>query len=125
MPTKPLRIWRNRTSIIATTATKFSTTSSGWRTTVILPDGRPCRITHGPNESVFSIAGKSIASVRRSLATVFSIPDEAEAFVGGSVVGPEYRLRAGDEVEFLRGWGRKASLDKRVIIHSPIRGQAA
>ena len=42
-----------------------------------------CRITHGPNESMFSIAGKSIASIRRSLATVFSIPDDAEAFVGG------------------------------------------
>jgi N6-adenosine-specific RNA methylase IME4 len=54
--------------------------------------------------------GKSIASVRRSLASVFSIPDGTEAFVGGARVSPEYRLRAGDSVEFLRrGWGRKAS----------------
>jgi hypothetical protein len=58
-----------------------------------------CRISHGPNDSYFeNLAGKPVASVRRPLATVFSIPTDAEAFVGGSVVGPEYRLRAGDSV---------------------------
>ena len=29
-----------------------------------------------------SIVGKSIASIRRSLATVFTLPDNAEAFIG-------------------------------------------
>jgi hypothetical protein len=38
-----------------------------------------CRITHGPCESYFeNIVGKSVASVRRGLATAFSIPDDAE-----------------------------------------------
>ena len=70
---------------------------------------RACRITHGPHDSYFeNIVGKSVASVWRSLATLFSIPREAEAFVGGSVVGPEYRLLAGDSLEFLRRRGRKA-----------------
>ena len=74
---------------------------------------RACRITHGPHDSYFeSIEGRSVASVRRSLTTAFSIPDDAEAFVGGSVVGPEYWLRAGDSVLFLRrGWGRKGALE--------------
>jgi hypothetical protein len=44
--------------------------------------------------------------VRRSLATAFSIPTEAEAFIGGSVVGSEYRLRAGDSVKYGLCWGR-------------------
>jgi hypothetical protein len=40
-----------------------------------------------------NIVGKSVASVRRGLATVFSISTEAEAFVGGSVARREaYRL---------------------------------
>ena len=69
-----------------------------------------CRITYGPCDSCFeNLAGKTVASVRRSLATVFSIPDDAEAFVGGSVVRPEYRLRAGDSLEFLKRWGRKGA----------------
>jgi hypothetical protein len=61
-----------------------------------------CRITHGPCDSYFpNLVGKSIASIRRCLETVVSISDDAEAFVGGSVVAPEYKLRAGDSLEFL------------------------
>jgi hypothetical protein len=71
---------------------------------------RACRITHGPNDSYFeSIEGRSVASVRRCLASVFSIPGDAQAFVGGSVVGPEYRLWAGDSLEFLKRRGRKGA----------------
>jgi excisionase family DNA binding protein len=68
-----------------------------------------CRIIHGPCDSNFeSLPGKTIASVRRSLATVFSIPGDAEAWTGGGVVDDQHRLRAGDSVLFLRrGWGRK------------------
>lgn len=70
-----------------------------------------CRITHGPNDSYFeNLAGKRVASVRRCLVSVFSIPDEAEPWVGGVVVGAEYRLRAGDSLEFLVRRGLKASL---------------
>jgi hypothetical protein len=49
--------------------------------------------------------GKPVASIRRSLATVFSIPADAEPFVGGSVVDGQFRLRAGDSLEFLVGRG--------------------
>jgi N6-adenosine-specific RNA methylase IME4 len=74
---------------------------------------RTCRITHGPNDGVFSIAGKSIASIRRCLVQIFSISDDAEAWVSGSVVSQDYRVRAGDSVVFQRtGWGRKAALTK-------------
>jgi hypothetical protein len=30
---------------------------------------------------------------------VFSIPDDSQAFMNGSPVAPEYKLRASDEVE--------------------------
>jgi hypothetical protein len=67
-----------------------------------------CRITHGPNDGCFAVAGKPVASIRRALATVFSIPGDAEAWVGGSVVGPDYRLRAGAHLEFLVRRGLKS-----------------
>ena len=76
-----------------------------------------CRITHGPHDSYFeNIAGKPVASVRRSLATVFSIPAEAEAFIGGTVVEGEYRLRAGDSLEFLVRRGRKGALEPEELV---------
>jgi hypothetical protein len=49
--------------------------------------------------------------VRRCLASVFSIPDEAEPWIGGSVVGAGYLLRAGDSLEFLVRLGRKGVSD--------------
>lgn len=67
-----------------------------------------CRITHGPSDSCFpNLVGKSIALVRRCLAGVFSISDDAVAFKDGSPVAPECRVEAGDEVEFLKMQGRK------------------
>jgi hypothetical protein len=39
--------------------------------------------------------------------TAISIPDDAEAYIGGSVVDSQCRLRAGDTLEFLKRWGRK------------------
>jgi len=76
------------------------------------PSPRACRITHGPHDSYFkNIEGKSVASIRRSLASVFSIPNDAEAFLGGSVVDGQSRLRAGDSVEFLKRRGRKGALE--------------
>ncbi len=75
-----------------------------------------CRITHGPNDFYFeNLAGKSVASVQRGLATVFSIPGDAEAFIGGSAVAAEYRLRAGDEMEFLVSRGRKGALSEEEL----------
>ena len=41
---------------------------------------------------------------------MFNIPCDAEAYVSGSVVSGHYLLRPGDEVEFLRRWGRKGAL---------------
>jgi hypothetical protein len=73
-------------------------------------DPGACRITHGPCDYFEHLAGKTVASVRRSLATVFSIPDDAEAYLDGSVVDPGYSLRAGDCLEFLKRWGRKGVL---------------
>jgi hypothetical protein len=42
------------------------------------PSLSACHITHGTHDGVFSVAGKSIASVQRCLASGFSIPDDAE-----------------------------------------------
>jgi hypothetical protein len=85
------------------------------RLALVLPDREDhqagaCRIAHGPNDSYFeNIVAQSVASVRRSLATVFSIPDDAEAWASGSVVGGQYRLRAGDSLDFVVRRGRKGA----------------
>jgi N6-adenosine-specific RNA methylase IME4 len=72
-----------------------------------------CRIAHGPCDSYFpNLVGKSVASIRRSLATVFSIPTEAKAFIGGLVVDGQHRLQAGDSLEFLVRRGRKGAVSK-------------
>jgi hypothetical protein len=71
-----------------------------------------CRITHGPNDSYFpDLVGKSVASIRRCLATAFSIPNDGQAYLNGSVVDPEYKVRAGDSVAFLVRRGRKGALE--------------
>jgi hypothetical protein len=86
-------------------------------TSAVAGDGGPerppaCRITHGPHDSYFeNIVGSTVASIRRSLASVFSISDDAEASVGGSLVDGQYRLRAGDSLGFLKRWGRKGALE--------------
>ena len=78
---------------------------------------RSCRIVHGPCDSYFeNLAGKSVASVRRGLATVFSIPTKAQAYLNGSAVGPEYRVRAGGSLEFLVRRGRKGGLAKNDLL---------
>ena len=84
----------------------------------LLSPPQPYRITHGPCDFYFeNLAGKTVGSVRRGLATVFSIPGDAEAFVGGSLVDGLYRLRAGDSVLFLRrGWGRKGRWSRRSLL---------
>jgi hypothetical protein len=60
-----------------------------------------CRITHGPHDCYFeNVVGKAIGSIRRSLATVYSIPHDAEPRISGSVVDGQYRLRSGDDHSF-------------------------
>jgi hypothetical protein len=71
-----------------------------------------CRVTHGPCDFCFpNLAGNTVGSVRRGLTGIFSIPDDAKAFIGGLAVAAEYTLRAGDSVEFLVRWGRKGALE--------------
>lgn len=68
---------------------------------------------HGPGPCLFSEPRwQDGRSVRRGLATVFSIPNDAQAFIGGSVVNGQDRLRAGDSLEFLVRHGRKGGVAK-------------
>jgi excisionase family DNA binding protein len=64
-------------------------------------------VTHGANEGFFPVAGKSVAAVRRGLATAFGIPDDALPIIGGRVVGPDHRLTPGEELLFAKEIGRK------------------
>ncbi len=74
------------------------------------------RVTHGANDGYFLVAGKSVALVRRSLSTALNIPSWAYPLVNGAEVGLDYRLGAGDWLEFLIEWGWKGALRKYATI---------
>jgi hypothetical protein len=69
--------------------------------------GTNVRVTHGSHEGYFLVADKTVASVRKCLASVFSIPAEAVAMVNGQVVGPAYILGEREELAFAKEKGRK------------------
>ena len=61
------------------------------------PPPPACRITHGAHDSYFeNLVGKRVASIRRGLATVFSISTDAEAFIGGQSMASIGSGRAND-----------------------------
>jgi hypothetical protein len=65
------------------------------------------RVTHGAHDDFFPVAGKSVASLRKALATAFGIPTDALPMIGGRVVGPDRILGAGDELLFAKERGHK------------------
>lgn len=65
------------------------------------------RVTHGANDEEFQVAGKSVSAVRRSLKGAFNIPDDAQALVKGDVVDENYKLKEGDQLEFVKQSGTK------------------
>ncbi len=70
--------------------------------------GGKVRVTHGANDCEFdNLAGKSVAAVRKSLSSVFSIPKDAQAYIGGEVVSEDYKLKADQAIEFLKASGTK------------------
>jgi hypothetical protein len=71
------------------------------------------KIISGSHGQQFSVAGYSVADVRRSLQQVLNIAPEALALVNGVEVGSAYRLRTGDVLEFVRPRGCKGGNDDR------------
>jgi|SRR5499427_10362747 len=70
--------------------------------------GGRVRVTHGANDCEFeNLAGKSVASVRKALASVFSIPKDAQPYIKGEVVQEDYKLKQGEQLEFLKQSGTK------------------
>lgn len=68
------------------------------------------RVIHGANEGRFTLAGKTVRSIAKSLRDVFNIPDDAQAFVAGKLVDGDHIVANGDNVEFVRTFGRKGGL---------------
>ncbi len=68
------------------------------------------RIIHGANEGQFALAGQTVRSIARSLRDAFNIPEDAQAFVGGTEVNRDHVVSDGDTVEFVRTFGRKGGL---------------
>jgi len=66
-------------------------------------------VTHGPNEACLPVVGRKVATVKKALAALFSIPYFAEAFVNGKGTTADYALKDGDHLEFSRVFGSKGS----------------
>jgi len=65
-------------------------------------------VIHGANNQKFdNLAGSTVQDIRDTLRDVFNIPQDAQALVNGENVGPNYRLRAEDTLEFIRQAGVK------------------
>ena len=72
--------------------------------------GGKIRVTHGAHDCEFeSLAGKSVAAVRKSLGSVFSIPKDAQPYIKGHVVDETHKLAEGEQLEFLKESGTKGS----------------
>lgn len=65
------------------------------------------KVIHGANDGVFDLAGCPVSGVRASLVDAFNIPEDAEEFVNGELVGSNYTLKQGDTLEFILRWGQK------------------
>lgn len=78
------------------------------------PDPVPglCRVVYGPDDDFFPVAGKSVASIRRSFSGVFNIPEDALPYIKGQVVSSDHVLAEGDHLEFLRLRGFKGVGEK-------------
>lgn len=68
------------------------------------------RIVHGANEGRFTLTGKTVSQIRHSLRGAFNIPEDAQAFVGGTEVSGDHIVADGETVEFVRTLGRKGGL---------------
>lgn len=67
------------------------------------------RVVHGANEGYFDLSGKTVGQVKKSLRDVFNISTEAEASIGGKLVGDDFILESGSSLEFCKNAGVKGN----------------
>jgi hypothetical protein len=65
------------------------------------------KVTYGADEIELDFTGKTVASVRKSLGTVFGIPTDAQAYIKGNPVAEDYKLQNNESLEFLKQSGTK------------------
>ena len=58
------------------------------------------RVTCGAREANMALANQTVAEIRSGLTGDLQIPSGAKARVGGRVVGENYRVGLGEQVEF-------------------------
>ncbi len=68
------------------------------------------KISYGVHHLEVAISGKSVAEVRQALKEPLNIDPRAMALINGREVRPDYLLKAGDQLEFVRLAGEKGAL---------------
>lgn len=72
------------------------------------PQGGTAKIRYGVyDQQVPAGNNLSVGQIRTTYQTMWSMPAEADAYIGGTKVGDDYVIKAGDQVEFHRRAGEK------------------
>jgi len=75
------------------------------------------KVIHGANDDVFDrIAGVTVKQVHCNLVDAFNLRPDTLAFINGTQVGPSYRLRPNDTLEFCQQFGLKG-IDRLMTRH--------
>lgn len=64
-------------------------------------------VVYGANDLELELAGQSVADVQAATADVLNLDKNAEAYVNGQQVDGNYKLKAGDRLEFMKESGQK------------------
>ena len=72
------------------------------------PQGGTAKIRYGVYaQQVPAGNNLSVGQIRSTYQTMWAMPGEADAFVGGNKVGDDYVIKSNDQVEFHRRAGEK------------------
>jgi hypothetical protein len=64
-------------------------------------------VVYGANDLELELAGQSVADVQAATSDVLNLDKNAEAYVNGQQVDGNYKLKAGDRLEFMKESGQK------------------
>jgi len=69
------------------------------------------KISYGVHHLEVAVAGKSVGEVRQALKEPLNIDPRALALVNGRDVAASYRLKSGEQLEFVRMAGEKGAME--------------
>lgn len=66
-----------------------------------------CRVRYGGYNNAAPFVGMTVEAARAKLATQWSVPGDAAAYIGKTELASDYVIQANDEIEFVKRQGEK------------------